>query len=355
MTSREFNAGDLSRTLVVLPNWVGDVVLATPALRAIRKGLSDSEITYLMRPYVADILQDSPWADRVELWPESLGRRTRGLFGLAQRLREHGYTAVLLFTNSFRTACLARLMRAGRRIGYARDYRSFLLTDRLAPLRHNGRFKIESMLSYYGRLAEYVGCSNVDGPLELHTDPQSEEEVARWWREFGIEDGQPVIVLNPGAAFGGSKLYPPDQFGAVATALAERLGAKVLVTGGPKEIAIVEEVRAASKVEVIPVTPPRLNLRLLKSLIARSSLLITNDTGPRHFAIAFDVPVVTIFGPTHPEWTETNYRHERKVLIPVDCGPCQKPICPLDHRCMTGISPEMVVEQACSLLKALQK
>ena len=90
-------------------------------------------------------------------------------------------------------------------------------------------------------------------------------------------------------------------------------------------------------------------------MIARSSLLITNDTGPRHFAIAFDVPVVTIFGPTHPEWTETNYRYERKVLIPVDCGPCQKPICPLDHRCMTGISPEMVVEQASRLLKARAK
>ncbi len=146
-----------------------------------------------------------------------------------------------------------------------------------------------------------------------------------------------------------------NQFGAVATALPQQLGATVLITGGPKESAIVERVRIASKTEVVVLTPPRLNLRLLKSVIARSSLLITNDTGPRHFAIAFDVPVVTIFGPTHPEWTETNYRYERKVLIPVDCGPCQKPICPLDHRCMTGISPDMVVEQASRLLKARAK
>ncbi len=355
MAFREFDAGDLSKTLVVLPNWVGDVVLATPALRALRKGLTDSEITYLMRPYVADVLQDSPWADRVELWPESCGRRKRGLLGLGRRLREHGYTAVVLFTNSFRTACLAWLVRAERRVGYARDYRSFLLTDRLVPLRQNGRFTVESMLSYYGRLVEYVGCSNVAGPLELHTDPQSDAEVARWWSEFGIEDGQPVVVLNPGAAFGGSKLYPPDQFGAVATALAQQLGAKVLITGGPKESAIVDRVRVASTADVVALTPPRLNLRLLKSVIARSSLLITNDTGPRHFAIAFDVPVVTIFGPTHPEWTETNYRRERKVLIPVDCGPCQKPICPLDHRCMTGISPEVIIEQASRLLKARAK
>ncbi len=94
---------------------------------------------------------------------------------------------------------------------------------------------------------------------------------------------------------------------------------------------------------------------LRKSLIARSSLLITNDTGPRHFAIAFDVPVVTIFGPTHPEWTETNYRYERKIMIPVECGPCQKPVCPLDHRCMTGIPPADVVQLARQLLASRKK
>lgn len=346
---------ELSKLLIVLPNWVGDVVLATPALRAIRQHAADAEITYLMRPYVQDVLHNCPWMDRVELWPESEGRRRSGLFRLASHLREHNHSAVLLFTNSFRTGCLAWLMRAQRRIGYARDYRSILLTDRLQPLRANGRFKVESMLSYYGRLAERIGCPSSPGQLELHTDPQSDEQVQAWWNEFGVSDGQPVVVLNPGAGFGASKLYPAERFAEVGTKLANDAQAKIVITAGPKEIAIAETVRSAMQADAVVLAPPRLNLRLLKSLIARSSLLITNDTGPRHFAIAFDVPVVTIFGPTHPEWTETNYRYERKIMIPVDCGPCQKPVCPLDHRCMTGIPPADVVQLARQLLASRKK
>ena len=132
--------------------------------------------------------------------------------------------------------------------------------------------------------------------------------------------------------------------------MAREFGAKMRIPAGPKGQAIAEAVRDALADDAIVLAPPQLDLRLLKSVIAKSSLLITNDTGPRHFAIAFDVPVVTIFGPTHPEWTETHYRLERKVMIPVDCGPCQKPICPLDHRCMTGIDPEVIVREAESLL-----
>ncbi len=355
MASDTIVPSDLSKLLIVLPNWVGDVVLATPALRAIREHLADSEITYLMRPYVQDVLHNCPWMDRVELWPEPGGKRRTGLLRFARQLGKQGFTTVLLFTNSFRTGCLAWLVGANRRIGYARDYRAFLLTDRLPPLRDNGRFKLESMLSYYGRLAKYVGCPHVDGKSELCTDRQSDAEVDRWWQEFGISKDRPVVVLNPGAAFGGSKLYPSDRFAQVGTTLADDLGAKILITAGPEEIAIAESVRSAMRSDAVVLSPPRLNLRLLKSVIARSNLLITNDTGPRHLAIAFDVPVVTIFGPTHPEWTETHYRYERKVMVPVECGPCQKPICPLDHRCMTGIAPQTVAKQAKQLLASRRK
>lgn len=342
---------DCSRLLVVLPNWVGDVVLATPTLRAIRQHLRHSRITWLMRPYVQDVLHSSPWVDNVELWPDSGGKRRTGLLRVACRLREQDHTATLLLPNSFRSAVLAWLARVPCRIGYARDYRSWLLTDRLTVPLENGRFKMESMLPYYGRLAQYVGCPPPEERLELHTDPESDAQVQRWWQEFGIAEGQPVVVLNPGAAFGASKLYPAERFAEVGTALANEQGAKIIISAGPNEMAIAESVRSAMRADAVVLSPPRLNLRLLKSLIRRSSLLITNDTGPRHFAIAFDVPVVTIFGPTHPEWTETHYRHERKVSIPVDCGPCQLPACPLDHRCMTGISPAMIVEQAKQLLR----
>lgn len=339
---------DCSNLLIVLPNWVGDVVMATPSLRAIRRQVR-GQITYLMRPYVQDVVHGLPWMDHAEFWPESAGRKRAGFLPLARRLRARRFSAVLLLTNSFRSAVLAWTTAARRRIGYARDYRSFLLTDPLRPRRREGRFKIESMLTYYGRLAQHLGCGDVGGRLELATDPDSDAAVDRWWSELGVKAGQPLIVLNPGGSFGASKLYPAERFAEVGEALARDIGARILVTGGPQEVGIVEAVvRGISNAAAL--LPPRLNLRLLKSIIRRSRLLVTNDTGPRHFAIAFDVPVVTIFGPTHPAWTESHYRDERKVQIPVNCGPCQKPVCPLDHRCMTGIAPAAVVAQAMALL-----
>jgi heptosyltransferase-2 len=270
---------------------------------------------------------------------------------LARRLRQQRHTSALLLPNSFRSALLARLAGIPNRVGYARDYRSILLSHRLTPPREGGRFKIESMLCYYARLAESLGCPAPCGPLELHTDAVCDAQIERWWQEFGIAGGRPVVVLNPGAAFGASKLYPAERFAAVGEALATQVGARILITAGPNETAIAEAVQAAMSSDAVVLAPPRLNLRLLKSLIARASLLITNDTGPRHFAIAFGVPVVTIFGPTHPEWTETHYHRERQVAVPVECGPCQLPICPLDHRCMTGIPPQRVVDAAKELLR----
>src|SRR4029079_9890799 len=97
-----------------------------------------------------------------------------------------------------------------------------------------------------------------------------------------------------------------------------------------------------------------LSLGALKEIVRRCDLMVTNDTGPRHIAAAFDVPVVTIFGPTHPEWTEINFPRERKVAVKVFCGPCQKKTCPLDHRCMTLATPEMVCDAATELTQQPQ-
>ncbi len=103
--------------------------------------------------------------------------------------------------------------------------------------------------------------------------------------------------------------------------------------------------------EAIVLDQPVLPLRQLKALVRRSDLLVTNDTGPRHFACAFNVPVVTIFGSTDPRWTETDYALERKIIVPVDCGPCMKRTCPLDHRCMMRVTAEMVLGAALELLR----
>ena len=145
----------------------------------------------------------------------------------------------------------------------------------------------------------------------------------------------------------------PDRFAAVADRLIETTGAAVIVTCGPGEEPIARSIGASMGKGGFILDDPRLTLGELKSLLRRSDLLICNDAGPRHFAKAFDVPVVTIFGPTDPEWTATSYPKERVVRIDVDCGPCQQRVCPYGHlKCMTGVTVESVFEAATQLLRA---
>ncbi|MFQ5591791.1 MAG: glycosyltransferase family 9 protein, partial [Phycisphaerae bacterium] len=140
-------------------------------------------------------------------------------------------------------------------------------------------------------------------------------------------------------------------FAAVADMLVEQRDAAVVVTCGPGEEPIARAIGAAMRRNGLVLTDPALTLGELKSLIKRCDLLICNDAGPRHFAKAFGVPVVTVFGPTHPRWTATDYPAERIVRVDVECGPCQKRVCPLGHlKCMTLVSAEMVFEAADELL-----
>jgi heptosyltransferase-2 len=130
----------------------------------------------------------------------------------------------------------------------------------------------------------------------------------------------------------------------------DELNAHVLISASPRERPIVDAILRSMKRVPIDLLAKGSTLGALKEIVRRCDLMVTNDTGPRHMAAAFDVPVVTIFGPTHPEWTEIYFPKERKVAVKVFCGPCQKKTCPLDHRCMTRVTPAMVFETAVSLL-----
>jgi heptosyltransferase-2 len=161
----------------------------------------------------------------------------------------------------------------------------------------------------------------------------------------------PMILLNPGAQFGSAKCWPTEYFAALADRLVDELGATILISGAPRERPIVETISRLMRHAPIDLQSKGATLGSLKEIVRRCDLMITNDTGPRHIAAAFDVPVVTLFGPTHPEWTEIYFAKERKLAVKVFCGPCQKKVCPLDHRCMLRLTPAMVYDAAMELLK----
>ena len=165
--------------------------------------------------------------------------------------------------------------------------------------------------------------------------------------------GGPLVVLNPGANYGSAKCWPPEYYAQLADALVERFGARVVASLGPKEREIADRLAAAARRPIDIFVDPPLGLGPLKALVRRCDLLITNDTGPRHFAAAFSVPVVTIFGSSDPAWTETRFAKERMVMLKLDCQPCMERTCPLKHHdCMRRLLPAMVLEKAEELLAA---
>lgn len=338
--------------LIVLPNWVGDLVLATCALRGIRDRFPTTHIAVLVKPALRELLSGNTWADEVVLWPGGKTRpsRRQGFLGLAQELKRMDFDTAVLLTNSFRSALLTRLAGIGRRVGYDREGRGMLLTDRLLADRRNGRYVPVSMVHYYNAIARYLGARDVPTIPELATTPDDEAAADGVRQRFGVRPGRPVVVVNPGASFGSAKCWLPGRFGEVADGLIEQFEAAVFVTCGPQERDIAQAVRDSMRHEAIVLDQPVLGLGALKALVRGADLMITNDTGPRHFAVAFGVPAVTLFGSTDPAWTATSYERETRLMVKVNCGPCMKRVCPLDHRCMRRITSSMVLDAASAML-----
>ncbi|MDB5304477.1 MAG: Lipopolysaccharide heptosyltransferase [Phycisphaerales bacterium] len=349
------------KILVVQPSWVGDAVMATPALRAIRQMYPSAQISYLLRRYVKPLYTGMPWANQLITYRtgKSTGTTGRGIFDVAARLRSARFDLAVLLPNSFKTALMCKMAQIPRIVGFDRDGRGFLLSDKLLPVKEKGKFVPTPIVKSYLGIARYLGSDARDLRMELFVNEAENREAREVLARCGLDpdvckpgaSGQPpMILLNPGANYGAAKCWRPEYFAELADRLIDQQNATVLLSAAPKERPIVEAVKRYMKHAPLDLSNKGVTLGSLKEVVRRCDLMVTNDTGPRHIAAAMDVPVVTIFGPTHPEWTEIYYAKERQVAVKVFCGPCQKKVCPLDHRCMTRLTPNMVYEAAMDLL-----
>ncbi len=340
--------------LVFCPNLVGDTVMATPAIRSLRAGFPDARIVAVIKPKIAATLDGSPWFDaRIGFDPRSKLADER-FARVLPRLRSERADLAVLFPNSFRSAFAAWLSGAKRRIGYSRGGRGLLLTDRLEPKRDDrGRFVPSPIVDSYRAIVSKLGCPD-DGPqLELFTTTEDEAGADRAWTRLGLRPSRPVVCLNTGGAFGPAKSWPEEHFARLAVGLVERGHVSVLVVCGPGEREAARSIVAqANRPEVVSLADEPLGIGLTKASIRRSALLITTDSGPRHFATGFDVPTLTLFGPTRIDWTLTYHPKALHLYHPVPCGPCQKPRCPEGHhRCLRDLSADPVLEAALSLVR----
>lgn len=331
---------------VFCPGWIGDAVMATPALRILREHFADARMIGVLKPYVAGVLEGSPWFDEVVLCDA-------GWAATARRLRGEAIDLAVLFRNSFRSALIAWLGGCRRRIGYDLYFRGWLLSDKLQPIRDaRGKLLPSPVIEAYNLLTLRLGCPNPGYRMELFTTPKDEEAADQVWRQTGLGDFSEVVLLNPGAAFGAAKHWPAEHFIQLARDLAARRESGVLVLCGPAERELARHIARQAGVHSLAEQP--LSVGLTKACVRRADLLITTDSGPRHFAAAFDRPVVTLFGPTHIAWTETYFSKAIHLQKPVPCGPCQKRVCPVDHRCMKTLTPAEVYAAATELLSRLR-
>ncbi|MGR3294290.1 MAG: lipopolysaccharide heptosyltransferase II [Candidatus Scalindua sp.] len=347
------------KILVRAPNWVGDVVMATPAFRCIRENFADSHITLLIKKNLRGIIDGSPWFDEVvELEPKAgksengflfprkvFSGNTKEYLGLINRIRTERYDLGFLFPNSFSSALMVWLGGVKRRIGYKRDARSFLLTDGIERQSENGKFLPTYMGDYYLKLCSQIGCKVTSGKPELFISEECEEKVKELLRKYDI-DKKPFILMNPGASYGSSKLWTAEGFARTADLLKEVVDCNIVLTCGPGEIGLADEIEKYSKSGLINLSKASISLDVFKVIVKRCMLLIALDSGPRHYAVALNRPVVVLMGPNNPMYTESEYETGKVIREDIECSPCQLKTCPTDRRCMTMITPEKVV-QAC--------
>lgn len=294
--------------------------MATPALRLIRDRFPGAFIGGLVRPGLNELLAGTSFFDEIHV------ERASGVMGpkrVAAKIRPRAYEAALLLTNSFSTALITRLAFIPRRIGYDRDARGVLLTDRLKAERRGpmgtGGFACVPAVDYYLHAARAVTGPGYEAQrppaLELAVTPEQTIAGAQVLARAGVHETARFVVLNPGAS-DSAKRWPPERYAQVAARLSMRTGVVVLVSGSPGEAELVDAVVTMARHEVsahasctaaspaiVSLVRAGITLGSLKHVLQQASLLVTNDTGPRHIACAMGTPTVTLFGPTDPRWT----------------------------------------------------
>jgi heptosyltransferase-2 len=325
--------------------------MSTPIVRTIRDNYPDAIIHLYVRPYVADLYRNLPWHDDILSFDRS--ERSAAI----NQIRKGRYDLGVLLCNSFRTAWTFWRAGVNRRVGFSRDLRWFLLSDRIRFMTHGfppKRLRFPT-LDCYMALLYYLGLKAPNNRIELRVSEKTEKRANELLQTLDIPEGKPVVGVAPGAAWGKAKCWLPERFAEVSSIMQKDHGFHPLLFCGPGEEKLVESIEKSAGARWSTLRGESLDLELFIALVKRCTILVTNDSGPRHVAAGVSVPAVVIFGPTQQELTYIGRDHELSLQADVECGPCQLPVCPTDHECMRKISSEEVVRALIELNKESQR
>jgi lipopolysaccharide heptosyltransferase II len=335
----------MQRLVILAPNWLGDAVMALPAIADVRRGLSAAHITIAARAAVAPLFQLVPDVNEtIVLSGRASMSRIDTWASIGDELSGRGFDAALLLPNSMHAALLASRAGIPERWGYGGAVRRRWLT-RSIPRVDGGH-----QADYYRRLVAALGFPN--GPREprLAVSEAARSAADRLLADAGWDGSAPLVALAPGAAYGGAKRWPPERFAALAATLAADAIECVLIgsaadAGTAGEVARALDGSPGGAATIRDLTG-RTDLAALAGVLTRCRALITNDSGAMHLAAAAGVPVTAVFGPTNEHATRPIGDAHAVVSHPVWCRPCMLRECPIDHRCMTGVTVPAVVDAA---------
>ena len=328
------------RVVVRLPNWLGDIVMSLPALAMVRRGFSRWNLSVALPSAFAPLFREATDAEPDAI--VSIAESERGIRREAAKLRETKSDLVILLTNSFGSAVVARASGIPERWGYRHRFRAALLTKAVA--RPKGRVH---QAEYYRALARGLGLPDVTSPARVMPSARTIARGQELLQQGGIPTGMPVVGVAPGATYGFAKQWPPTRVAEVVRRLLDRGIASVLVgAAGDREAAraIESSVRTVNLIG-------RTTLTELIGVVAACGAFLSNDSGAMHLAAALGRPVVATFGPTDERVTAPEGDHEL-FTADVFCRPCMLRDCPIDHRCMKRIPPDRVAD---ALLRRIEQ
>ena len=335
------------KILIRATNWVGDAIMALPALRAVRKRFPEAEIAIVGRPYVADIYRDQEICNQLIPYdPKDLHAGFSGRERLAAELRAQKFDVALLLQNAFDAAWLAWRANIPERIGYARDVRSFLLTKAVALPGHGETPAHEKF--YYLELLRRAGwLDSVQDEtfIGLSVPEEKRRSADELLCKFGVRQGALRIAIGAGASYGSAKCWPPPRFAEVANRLQSEADADVILFGIAAEATVSTAISGELRRPPINLTG-KTAIADLPALLSQCHLFIGNDSGAMHVAAAVGLPIVAVFGPTDPNGTAPVTTRCSIVQQKPYCSPCFLRCCPTDHRCMTAITAGMVAAAA---------
>jgi heptosyltransferase-2 len=324
------------KTIVYLPNWLGDMVMATPFLQALRTFL-DGELWAVGKGNAIHIYNG------LEIFDRFIALESKGLvdfLDLVTLIRTEGFKRSFALPHSFRSALVFYAAGVKERIGYARNSRGFMLTRQVEEA--DG---LESTVEHYLRIIESVGGKRLlDAPLLLVGD----DEEQKFDTEH-LDIQKPFAAFITGAQYGPSKCWIPEYFSRLADMIAEKYDMKIYLLPGKGEEALARKIReGAARQDHVDIKS--MDVLGLKVCLSRASLVVSNDTGPRHIAVALSAPTIVLTGPMDERYTRYPNPHGHPVYADVPCRPCNKKKCDRDHECMRNIRPEEVFVKVEELL-----